>query len=295
LAAPVKRLTPAWRLWLPRDYEDATLPANLQISVPEGDTLDDAIKRKYRQVKMRADVEVPPELTSERAMPSRGMQVHSEYLMYAHFELLHRPIGHAEKIRFFLDLDSGIRGACLSAFVEEIRSQHCDALYVKTNKSLIQEQKAKAVADARKRFDAEVAHDPDLLAGGWPDVKTFRETADELYAIVQDRVRLRLLKEAMRQARQIGPWLDRWIKHPLPTMSEAEKQFCCLTPIDHYDEDRLARVLSRASLHGIDRFFMQLRRRVSLAERPIATARSPARHSGLFSNETRTVTPSSLR
>ena len=44
------------------------------------------------------------------------MQVHSEYVMYAHFELLRRLIGHTEKIRFFLDLDSGIRGACLSAW-----------------------------------------------------------------------------------------------------------------------------------------------------------------------------------
>jgi hypothetical protein len=34
----------------------------------------------------------------------------------------------------------------------------------------------------------------------------------------------------------------------------------------------LARVLNRAALHAVDRFFMQLRRRVSLAERPIATA-----------------------
>jgi hypothetical protein len=35
----------------------------------------------------------------------------------------------------------------------------------------------------------------------------------------------------------------------------------------------LARVLNRASLRGFDRFFVPLRRRVSLAERPIATAR----------------------
>ena len=143
---------------------------------------------------------------------------------------------------------------------------------MKINKGLIQEDKAKAVAEARLRFEIEISHDPDFVAGGWPDVKMFREKDDALYTIVKDRVRLRLLKEAMRQARQIGPWLDRWIKHPLPTMSEAEKQFCCLTPIDHYEEDHLARVLNRASLHGIDRFFMQLRRRVSLAERPIATA-----------------------
>ena len=29
------------RLWLPRDYEDATLTANLQFALPEGDTLEE--------------------------------------------------------------------------------------------------------------------------------------------------------------------------------------------------------------------------------------------------------------
>jgi hypothetical protein len=51
----------------------------------------------------------------------------------------------------------------------------------------------------------EVAHDPDFIGGGWPDVKTFREADDQLYEVVEDRVRLRLLREAMRQAQQIGP------------------------------------------------------------------------------------------
>jgi hypothetical protein len=93
--------------------------------------LDDDIARNYRQKTMREDVEVPPELTIERALPERGMQARSEYVMHAHFELLHRLVGHADKIRLFLDLDSGIPGACLSAFVDEIRALRCDAFYVR--------------------------------------------------------------------------------------------------------------------------------------------------------------------
>jgi hypothetical protein len=67
-----------------------------------------------------------------------------------------------------------VHGACLSAFVDEIRSQRCDAIYVKIkiyvkiNKTLIQEKKAKAVADARKRFDAEVAQIPTSLPEAGP-------------------------------------------------------------------------------------------------------------------------------
>jgi hypothetical protein len=43
------------RLWLPRDYEDATLTATLQLAVPEADSLEKEIERNYRQVRMRDD------------------------------------------------------------------------------------------------------------------------------------------------------------------------------------------------------------------------------------------------
>lgn len=44
-----------------------------------------------------------------------------------------------------------------------------------------------------------------------------------------------------------------------------------------YDDDHLARLYSKGTLHGIDRFFMQVRRRLSLLERPIASASSEGR------------------
>jgi hypothetical protein len=55
-------------------------------------------------------------------------------------------------------------------------------------------------------------------------------------------------------------------------MSEPEKAVCYLTDYSDYDEDHLARLYGKASLHGIDRFFMQVRRRLSILERPIATS-----------------------
>lgn len=42
-----------------------------------------------------------------------------------------------------------------------------------------------------------------------------------------------------------------------------------MTDLGDYDEDHQARILLRATLHPIDKFFMQTRRRVSLAERPV--------------------------
>ncbi len=76
---------------------------------------------------------------------------------------------------------------------------------------------------------------------------------------------------------EIGKWRDRWLLQPFPSMSEPEKAICYLTNYDDHDEDHQAWLYNKASLHGIDRFFMQVRRRLSLLERPIKTASKAGR------------------
>ena len=75
----------------------------------------------------------------------------------------------------------------------------------------------------------------------------------------------------------MGKWQDKWVKHPFPNMGEPEKAMCYLTDVQGYDEDHKAWLYNKASLHAIDRFFMQVRRRLSLLERPIATPSSAGR------------------
>lgn len=52
-------------------------------------------------------------------------------------------------------------------------------------------------------------------------------------------------------------------------MSEPEKAVAYLTDLGDYDEDHQAWLYNKASLHGVDSFFNQVRRRLSLLERPI--------------------------
>lgn len=75
----------------------------------------------------------------------------------------------------------------------------------------------------------------------------------------------------------IGKWSDRWVLHPFPSMSEPDKAACYLTDFQDYAPDHLARLYARVSLHAIDRFFMQVRRRLSILERPIQTASAQRR------------------
>jgi hypothetical protein len=62
----------------------------------------------------------------------------------------------------------------------------------------------------------------------------------------------------MDQMVNIGKWQDRWVEHPFPNMGEPKKAMCYLTDIQGYDQDHLAWLYNKASLHAINRFFMQV-------------------------------------
>ena len=57
-----------------------------------------------------------------------------------------------------------------------------------------------------------------------------------------------------------GKWEDRWLAHPFPTMGEPEKAVAYLTDFGDYDEDHRAWLYNKASLHGVNSFFNQVRR-----------------------------------
>jgi len=46
---------------------------------------------------------------------------------------------------------------------------------------------------------------------------------------------------------------------PVSDMSEPEKAICYLTDHGDYDADHQAWLYNKASMHGVDRFFMQVR------------------------------------
>jgi hypothetical protein len=213
--------------------------------------LNGEVRATYSEAMDRKDVEDFEHPTKTSRLPANGMQIHAEYTLYAHFFLLKQFFSGAEKVRFFLDQDSGMRAACLGAFQQEIQDRRCDAYYVKINKTMTVDEKKQALAQSRRIFRKMRQVHPDL-------------TDNEL--------KLVLINERMQSMAEIGQWKDRWLTHPFPNMSEPEKAVCYLTDYDDYDKDHKAWLYNKASMHGIDRFFMQVRRRLSLLERPFATA-----------------------
>lgn len=248
------------RVWLAQDYEDA-LGKNVRLRVGYNKDLHNSIQKVYDNAEVREDIEESEIQTPDTGLPYNGMQVHSEYTLYAHFLLLRRLLGNVEKIRFFLDQESGIRAACLSTFWIEVLEKRCDAFYARVNKDLTINQKRR------------------LKAKSIRELADFRASSEAYEPLTDYDLRHIVIKDRLNDLVDIGKWHDRWLFYPFPDMSEPEKAICWLTDLRDraYDRDHLAWLYGKATLHGIDRFFMQVRRRISLLERPIGTASAEGR------------------
>jgi len=242
------------RLWLSSDYEASLL---VYAKRKMAGSLASEIAKSYDEVALREDPESSETMDDEKMLPDFGMLVHSEYTLYGHFMRLERLFRNVGKVRFFLDQDSGMRAACLASFASRIKGRSVDAFYVKITKDQTVDEKRKLVNHSRKLFDEIASQNPDLT---------------------ESEVQLLMLKNEIRSSKQIGQWKDRWVMHPLPTLSEAEKASCFLTDMGDYDEDHQAWLHYKASLHAVDSWFNRVRRRNSMLERPITSAANRGRH-----------------
>ena len=200
------------------------------------------------------DPDILPPLNTKR--PSVGMQVRSDYSMLGHFFFLGELCAGTEKLRFFLDRDPGMQTACAAAFVERIKEGSVDVFTVTLGKSMTIDDKKRAKAKAEQRVRKFLEAHPGLDA--W-QVKA---------QIVRQEI------EAHYHAKDLH---CTWLSYPFPDMGEPEKAIRMVTDAQRYDLDHLARLYTKVSLQGVDKFFMLVRRRLSIFERPIHTANNANR------------------
>jgi len=247
------------RLWLTDDYRLAATAAKKRSS--SAGSIMAAVDETYQEAANRTDVEAFDRPSPNQRLPAKGMQVHAEYTLYGHFFFLRRLLAGARRLVFYLDQESGIRAACLAAFMQDVRDRRCEAFYVRVNKELTihEKHRRRTVADSEMQAYVDIH----------PYLATLR---------VRD-VRLHYLKEKLAGRIPVGPWRDEWLDYPFPDMSEPEKAICWLT--DRRDggttDDELAEMFLRGTLHPIDRFFMQIRRKLSPLERSIFSSSSSRR------------------
>lgn len=245
------------RLWMLRDYSDKYILSNRLERHNTLGTSGGETAQKYRDMlnaKNASDTEVV-ELPSGRR-PSQGMQVRSDYALYGHLFFLEEMLRNVSKVRFFMDRETGVFPAFAAAFGPRIIERTADAFFVRMKKSLSVDKKKLLKAAAQTRLNKWVDEHPEF---------------DGQNAVHH------VLREILDSAISQGSLNGEWIMHPLSDMAEPNKEVAYLTDLGGYDLDHLAHLYNMASLKGVDRFLMLIRRRLSLFERPIHTANAQNR------------------
>lgn len=270
LAKPFRRFA---RVWLPQDWDDAAVRAAAERETnrrAKGETtrspdkLLAAVEGTYEAALEREDIEGGDDPSPATRTPVKGMLLHEQSVMTAHIQFVTRLLRRAEKLRFFVDQESGIRAAILVSVPERVRNRTADAFYVKVLKEFTVDQKKGIVGAAKRRLR-----------------KVMKDAG-----VDEDEASLLMALAELESPTRIGKWGDPWFRHPVADMREPEKMVSWLTDIDPPETnpdkraDQLrhyARLHLKASLTAVDRFFMQVRRALTVAERGVISASADRR------------------
>lgn len=207
--------------------------------------------RRYGRLVMPFDDE--PEQDSEvGSLISRGMAVHEQIAIAAHLTALSRMTRGCEYVQLTLDREPGIERTALLSFADRVKAGTTDIFLMRMAKIATQAMKRQLVADAATLLAKEKAAHP-----GETD-------AELLFRVIEKRY-----QEAIRK---IPEAKNRWVEHPFQTMGEPQRAALCLTDDGERPRHQIVRGFARTSLRSLDRYFMQVRRKIHVLERPISTS-----------------------
>ena len=250
------------RVWLQKDYRDARLLSaenakkdEKKLSRENAPLAEDAIEEKENNFEG---------MSPGLRIPSKGMQVHAEYTAFANFKLLGKMLEKVRSLNFYLDCDYILSKGCLYFFRDKVKTGECRAFFVSINKNYSIDQKRSLLQKSKKMLAKESLLYPSLDEWSLKNV---------LVAEKIDAARLRY-ENALSHGARIHPWVE----IPFPRMDEPEKKVLLLSGFKNAEKKiSLSESYLRAGLYGVDTFFQQIRRRISLLERPISSSSSAGR------------------
>lgn len=244
------------RFWTKDDYERSKQQnAEAGQNVPgsrEGDLID-------AEGTARADLESTEAIIAGQALPKHGAQIHADYLVHGHFQLLRMLLPGVKKFRFFMDRDLGLLAACIGAFADKMKVHDAEIVQVGFDKTLTNDQRLKLIKARKEWFEEESTRFPRMSSG---------------------EIRFELMREAVVKWRAENPLPDRRkapLLNPLPDSAEVLKTFTYVTDTDHLSDDQMTWLFLRSTLWPLDTVFNMLRRRVATFERPVQSVKRARR------------------
>jgi hypothetical protein len=193
----------------------------------------------------------------DQQLPTTGCQVHADYMMHGHYWLLRHHFRGAEKVRFFIDNDAGLLGACMGAFSDGIKAHTADIIIADIEKGLTVGQRQQQFAAERAWFEAERKSYPGLSASKAKAAIMAKIIEGQRLGLVAGRDRIN----------------DLWFDMPFPDYAEPMKRLRFVTFYDELTDEHAANLMLKASLWPIDTVFNRIRSRLSVCDRAVTSVR----------------------
>ncbi|WP_225986225.1 insertion element protein [Psychrobacillus glaciei] len=203
-----------------------------------------------------------------------GLHVNQTYTSMAHFWLIKNSLS-VEKWRFVSDDDSSLKLTISRIFKDEIKSKDAHHFLCLTDKSLTRKQ-------AKDEFRESIN-----LLRSWAKTKSLKYDNLKQLALwsMED-----ILDFHEFHTKHIAPNGEIYftqdknrMKHPIPTSDRGHRQLDVLTDTWYLTNFQLAYLLEQVNDNAINGFFQMVRRRLSILERPLVTARGDGK-SYIYSN-----------
>ena len=213
----------------------------------------------------QTDYEFQQELRkfAQRANYIDGLHVKATYTALAHYWLI-RQMVQAKEWRFISDEDGSLMTVIYRAFAPEIQWAEAHHLLCKTDRSKTRKQAFAEFRDCEKELR--------LWGTAWG--------YDNASVWKLARLRLEHMLETHRFDEQYGRhgrlhrrWAKNHVQHPLATIDKGYYDVDCTTDISAYDPAEVADMLMHVNNNATSAFMQQIRRRISILERPLMTAR----------------------
>lgn len=214
----------------------------------------DEISRKYQEFQRRLNSEEKLELDDYLKLPDKGVLIHSDYTTIAHFCLISEITSKAKRVNHFFDQDASMRSAFHIGYLDRIQkldNKRINGVYVGFSKKLTVTAKQEIFQAKKDKLHEYMGNN-----GLTSEFQAARE----------------ILKKTIPFATSKQSSYDSWIPHPLPSMVEPKKNISHINDFGILTDDEKSWVYINATLNGVDRFFMQVRRMLSLLERPVSSA-----------------------
>jgi transposase-like protein len=192
----------------------------------------------------------------------KGMHINSTYTGIAHFWLIQQMV-QSKEWRFVTDDDSSLATAIYRVFSKDFRLYNAHHFVSKIDKKKSAKQKHEEYLEAR-RF---------LTSWGSAHGHSIRSlyTLAELY--LQEKLQTHhFCEEVDFPHKKAMVWLNNPLEHPFCPRDKGSYMVDCRTDVSGFDFRELASAIMNVNDHATNSFIQQIRRRISILERPLVTA-----------------------